>query len=134
MWPLVLAGRADQMCGVIGFDRGTTASFFYNSTTTAGFTSCRQLCEERKCASFALNNEVCLLYNKTIEQNVDMDPASPNTFYDSGCTAAVSTTQIPSSTSSPGPAMVSSVMVTMKTSDSSSSSILGASTSTLLES
>src|SRR6266536_6127398 len=74
-----------QSCGVAGFDNGTIAYNFDNSTSGT-FEACSARCKaDVACGSFAIGGGACLLYQPAIETFVVPVEASPFTFYDISC-------------------------------------------------
>lgn len=73
-------------CTVVGYDVGKYNAFLTNSTATTP-AACKAFCATStapKCASFAVG-PICLLYNVTVNGNVNAIPTSPYTFYDAAC-------------------------------------------------
>ena len=106
-----IKARADS-CGVHGYDKSNAYSYD-GSGATATLSACGAACKaDTQCKSFGFGGSECLLYAKTVAENVNVDATSPYSFFDVGCltttttssttltTSTVSTTASPSPTSS----------------------------------
>ncbi len=81
-----VASAQQANCSVKGYDTGKTPAFLTSNATTAA--ACKTFCAATtygKCASFAVG-PACLLYNVTVNGNVNPMATSPYTFYDAQCT------------------------------------------------
>lgn len=80
-----LAWAQQTNCSVKGYDTGKYPAFLTSNLTTAA--ACKGFCADTtygKCASFAVG-PICLLYNVTVNGNVNPIDTSPYTFYDAKC-------------------------------------------------
>ena len=95
--------RADT-CDVHGYDRSNAYSYD-GSGTYATRSACGARCSaDVNCKSFGFGGAECLLYDKTVAENVNVDTASPYSFSDVGCLTTPTTTS--SAAPSPTPSQL----------------------------
>ncbi|KUJ10863.1 uncharacterized protein LY89DRAFT_739848 [Mollisia scopiformis] len=82
-----VSAQAGLNCSVKGYDTGKHPAYYVNSTITTP-AACKAYCAASvasKCSSFAVGGG-CLLYNVTVNGNVNPMNTSTFTFYDEACT------------------------------------------------
>ena len=72
------------ICASVGYDRGRPEAFFYKKKKGT-YNSCKELCEENGCLSFAIGENSCILYGADLAKNFKADSSSPFTFWDASC-------------------------------------------------
>ncbi|KAF2735519.1 hypothetical protein EJ04DRAFT_192060 [Polyplosphaeria fusca] len=75
-------------CGLVGYTKDTAAYYFDSSGTKNTFAACSSACKaDSKCKSFGYGEANCMLFDISAVNNVNYNPMSPYTFYDSTCPA-----------------------------------------------
>ncbi|KAF2003842.1 hypothetical protein P154DRAFT_72664 [Amniculicola lignicola CBS 123094] len=73
-------------CGLIGYTKTVAAYHFDSSGTKNTWAACSAACKaDAKCLSFGYGEANCMLFDVAASDNVNINPMSPYTFYDTSC-------------------------------------------------